>query len=160
MSFTIKTFTQLDSHLLYRILQLRAAVFIVEQTCYYQDIDGLDLHPETRHLLWQQEAQQEEQQASEIGAYARLLAPGVSYPEQASIGRVITSEAQRGTGLGQDLMRLAVAKCREYWPKADIKISAQAHLQRFYEGHGFKVVSEPYLEDGIPHVAMLNAHVQ
>ena len=86
-------------------------------------------------------------------AYARLLPPGVRY-ESCSIGRVVTSTDVRKHGHGRELMRNALAGCRERWPQHDITISAQHYLENFYTGLGFKTESEPYLEDNIPHVRM------
>ena len=141
------TFQQLTTIELYRLLQLRVEVFVVEQSCYYQELDGKDCEERTRHLLGYRE--------QELVAYARLLAPGVSYPEFASIGRVIVAPQARGSRLGNQLMERAIAVCETCWPQQPIKISAQQHLQSFYQRHQFKTVSEPYLEDDIPHVAML-----
>jgi len=147
MHSEIKTFAQLSTAQLHDIYQLRMAVFVVEQTCYYQDVDGLDKEPQTRHLMFWQE--------HDLAAYARILAPGTSYSGYASIGRIANAQAFRGQGLGHTLVAEAVKACQSFWPDADIKISAQAHLQDFYGQHGFNTVSDEYLEDGIPHVAMV-----
>lgn len=141
------TFEQLTTTELYLLLQLRVEVFVVEQSCFYQDLDGKDREAQTLHLL--------AYLGSELVAYARLLAPGVSYVDFASIGRVIVAPQARGHQLGNRLMARAVAACEKYWPQRAIKISAQQHLQSFYRRHQFNTVSEPYLEDDIPHVAML-----
>lgn len=147
MQSVIKIFADLSTRELHDIYQLRAAVFVVEQTCYYQDIDGLDLHPETRHLMvWEQGV---------LAAYTRILAPGTSYPEQASIGRIANAQSHRGMGLGHTIVADSIVAALEYWPSASIKISAQAHLQDFYGQHQFVTVSDEYLEDDIPHVAMV-----
>lgn len=147
MLSVIKTFAELSTRELHDIYQLRAAVFVVEQTCYYQDVDGLDLHSETRHLMvWDQDV---------LAGYTRILAPRTSYPDYASIGRIANAESHRGLGLGHSLVAESIVATLEYWPASSIKISAQAHLQNFYGKHQFVTVSEEYLEDGIPHVAMV-----
>jgi len=136
----ISSFDALTLPTAYSILALRAEVFVVEQDCPYQDLDGKDadcLH------LWYQEGE-------DILAYARLLPPGLSYPE-AGIGRVVTSPAHRRTGLGKVLMAESIARTRAAWPNQDIVIMAQSYLVAFYGGFGFVVEREEFLEDGIPH---------
>jgi ElaA protein len=139
-------FSELSSLQLYDVLQLRAAIFVVEQDCPYQDIDGLDLHPETRHLLHYSES-------GELLAYLRILAAGVSYPDVA-IGRVVTAASARGQGLGHQLLDRGITAAKLAWPAQDLYLSAQAHLQHYYQGYGFVAVTAEYLEDGIPHVGM------
>lgn len=131
---------------LYRILDLRIEVFVVEQTCPYRETDGLDAS--ALHLLG-------EDPAGRLLAYARLLAPGLAYP-QAAIGRVVTSPSARGAGRGRELMARAIAEVGERWP-GPIQIGAQRYLERFYGELGFAPIGEPYLEDGIPHIHMLRA---
>ena len=147
MRWQAKTFVELSTDELYELLQLRMAVFVVEQTCYYQDIDDKDRHPDTRHLLGWQDGQ--------LCAYLRVLSPGLSYPGMASIGRVATAQTVRGQGLGQPLMEHGMQLCRRHWPDAAVKISAQSHLQHYYRRFGFRATGEPYLEDDIPHIAMV-----
>ncbi|WP_285763015.1 GNAT family N-acetyltransferase [Biformimicrobium ophioploci] len=138
------TFPELSNQQLYRILAARSAVFVVEQLCAYQDIDGKDEN--AMHLIgWGPDG--------EVLAYARLLAPGASY-EGASFGRVLTSDVARGCGLGRALIERAIAACREYYPTSAIEIGAQCYLERFYREFGFVACSEPYDEDGIPHLDM------
>jgi ElaA protein len=136
---------ELSTPALYAILRLRCEVFVVEQNCPYQDIDGLDLEGDTHHL-----------QAHENGqllAYLRLLAPeGPGAP--AAIGRVITAPAGRGRGLGHQLMEQALQACERLWPGQPLYLSAQAHLQGYYGRYGFTAQGETYLEDGIPHIDM------
>lgn len=130
---------------LYLILKLRSEVFVVEQNCVYLDADGKDM--QAYHLCgWLNN--------EVLVAYARLLAPGVSYSE-ASIGRVVTSPAHRKDGYGRILMQKAIDHTMELFNISSIKIGAQQYLTRFYNDAGFTVTSEPYLEDGIPHVEML-----
>jgi ElaA protein len=131
-----------EIHDLYR---LRAAVFVVEQACAFQDLDGADL--ESWHLLGYQSA-------GALLAYARLVPPGVKYDEP-SIGRIITAQSVRGTGLGRALVREALARAGQLWPGRAIRIGAQQRLERFYQEFGFVTASAPYDEDGIPHVEML-----
>ncbi|MGD9958433.1 GNAT family N-acetyltransferase [Nocardioides sp.] len=130
---------------LHALLRLRNQVFVVEQQCAYQDIDGLDLAPTTRHLGAEHDGT--------LVAYARLLAPA---PEAVRIGRVIVSSSVRGQRLGRQLMTRALLSCAQHWPGAPITLSAQAHLTDFYAGHDFVAVGEPYDEDGIPHVDMVH----
>lgn len=129
----------------YAALQLRAEVFVVEQQCAYADVDGRDLAVGVRHLLaWRDAA---------LVACARLLPPGLAF-DSAAIGRVAVAFSARGQGLAHTLMSRAIEQCELAWSGADIMLGAQAHLQRFYAAHGFVPCSEPYLEDGIPHVDM------
>ncbi|VVD93353.1 GNAT family N-acetyltransferase [Pandoraea anhela] len=144
MEWMCKSFDELGSALLYRILAARNAVFVVEQQCPYQDIDGRD--PRSLHLV--------AQDAQQIAAYLRLLPPGLAY-EEASIGRVITASSHRGTGLGRELLARAVAIADAQWPTAALRIGAQAHLEAFYGAFGFVKASEPYDEDGILHIEMV-----
>jgi len=129
---------------LYAVLAARVAVFVVEQDCPYQDLDGLD---ETGlHLVaWRGPAA--------VAAYARILPPGTRF-DQPSIGRVLTSCAVRRSGLGRELMRRAIADTAAHFPDRAIRLSAQCYLERFYRALGFTVVSAPYEEDGIAHVEM------
>ncbi|MFV7768746.1 GNAT family N-acetyltransferase [Shewanella marisflavi] len=140
-------FAELTLERLYELLRLRVDVFVVEQACAYPELDGKDTLPETRHLLGLDAEGQ-------IIAYARVLAPGVSYP-QASIGRVIVAESARGGGVAKLLMQQAIAIAKQAWPGRGIQIGAQEHLRQFYQDLGFRSVSEVYLEDGIPHLDML-----
>lgn len=147
MNFNIKSFAQLSAAELHECYQLRVAIFVVEQTCCYQEVDDLDKHPETRHvMLWDGDV---------LAAYARTMAPGTSYNDYVSIGRIALTQKYRGKGLGHELVAESIRVCQQHWPGSDIKISAQAHLQDFYRKHGFITVSQEYLEDGIPHIAML-----
>jgi ElaA protein len=129
---------------LYEVLRLRSEVFVVEQQCLYQDIDGAD--SKAMHLLGVQ--------GHELTAYARCFEAGAKFPE-ASIGRVLIRQCARGTGLGHALMEQAVAAIYQVWGPQAIRIGAQAHLQEFYARHGFQDVGKPYLEDGLAHLEML-----
>ena len=127
----------------YAVMAARSAVFVVEQDCVYQDLDGWD--QSARHLVaWH---------GADVAAYLRAFAPGIKGPD-ASLGRIITTMPFRGLGLGRELVARGLAELDEHHGRPPVLISAQAHLDRFYGQLGFAVISEPYLEDGIPHVAM------
>jgi ElaA protein len=139
-------FTDLTVLELERIYTARQQVFVIEQNCVYIDADGRDSL--SHHLVaWSGEPQLPL-------AYARLVAPGVAYAEP-SIGRVITSQAARGLGLGRELVRRVIEHAQVVYPGQGLRISAQSQLEPFYAEFGFVVVGEPYLEDAIPHTEML-----
>ena len=140
----------LDTRTLYEVLALRSEVFVVEQACAYQDVDGLDLVDGTVHVIGHVIGGAK---GSSIPAYARILAPGEARPTP-RIGRVIVAVTSRGRRLARPLMRRALACCEERWPGQAVELGAQQHLTRFYASLGFQAVSEPYDEDGIPHVWM------
>lgn len=144
MKFEFKHFSELTTDELYDILQLRAEIFAVEQDCVYNDLDGLDKHAVHQFI----------RKKGEIVAYSRLLQPGTRFPDY-SIGRVVVKQSERGTGLGIEMMNEALTFIIKEWKAEKIKISAQKYLRKFYENLGFKVVSNEYLEDGIPHFGML-----
>lgn len=139
-----KKFTDLSTEELYDILHLRAEIFVVEQNCVYNDLDGFD------KLAIHQVIKKD----GEIIAYARLLQPGSRFHDF-SIGRVVVKQSERGKGLGIELMQAAKNYIMTEFGATQIKISAQSYLQRFYENLGFEIVTEMYLEDGIPHFGML-----
>jgi ElaA protein len=139
-------FDELGVHELQRIHEARQQVFVLEQACVYLDADEID--ERSWHLAAWSDAQREPL------AYARIVQPGVKYAE-ASVGRVITTTAARGTGLGRELVGRAVAQAEAIFPGRGIRISAQAHLAHFYASFGFEPVGAQYLEDGIPHIEML-----
>jgi len=139
-------FDSLGVHELQAIYRARQQVFAIEQQCIYLDVDGTDAA--SFHLAaWGDEM------AMPL-AYARIVQPGIKYAEP-SIGRVLTTQASRGTGLGRELVGRAIEHCRAIYPQEGIRISAQSRLEGFYAGLGFVVQGEPYLEDGIPHTEML-----
>ncbi|MCH1930866.1 GNAT family N-acetyltransferase [Shewanella sp. A25] len=146
MQWQYLTFNQLSANTLYDILKLRVDVFVVEQACAYPELDDKDRHPETIHLLGVSAN-------GELQAYARILPPGLSYPE-ASIGRVVVAPNARGKGLATPLMQGAIEAALNIWPSAGIQIGAQDYLKTFYQSLGFVACSEMYLEDGIPHLDM------
>jgi len=139
-----KPFNELSPHELYKILQLRNAVFVVEQNCVFQDADDKD--EGSLHFMGFS--------GRELAAYTRLAPPGYIY-EEASIGRVVTSSRYRSKGLGRELMRGSIEVCRAVFGNGPIKIGAQYYLVQFYASLGFTITGEKYLEDGIEHVHML-----
>jgi len=142
-------FDELSTRELYDVLKLRQAVFVVEQNCAYQDADDVDQF--AWHLLgWQEPAPP----TRKLVAYLRLVFPGVKYPEP-SIGRVLTAASARRQGLGKQLTREALIQAASEYAGQSLRISAQQHLADFYKEFCFSIVSEPYDEDGIPHVEML-----
>lgn len=147
MDWTLKGFDALSLHELYDLLVLRSRVFVVEQTCPFLDLDGLDKRGDVLHLLGRQDG--------ELVAYARLLAPDVVKPGHAVIGRVVTAPEARGGGLGHQLMQAAGAECERRWPQTPIYLGAQAQLQGFYGRHGYRPEGEAYLEDDILHIGMV-----
>jgi ElaA protein len=146
LHWTAQPLPALGGTTVYALLQLRAAVFVVEQACPYLDPDGRDLQPGVLQLTgWDR--------GGALLAAARLLPPGVAFPEP-SIGRVVVAPAARGRGLAHALMRRALALCAEQWPGSPVVLGAQQYLTAFYASHGFVVESDVYIEDGIPHVHM------
>ncbi len=146
--FTWKRFEELSTLELYRILAAREAIFVVEQSCPYQDADGLDVN--SWHLSVSVNG--------ELAAYARLVEPGLKFAEP-SIGRVITLADFRGKKIGHALMSEAIAFTEKTFPEQGIRIGAQAHLQKFYGSLGFEPASEVYDEDGIAHIDMVKPAV-
>ena len=147
MQWQLKEFYELSLDELYEILRMRSEVFVVEQTCAYQDNDNKD--QASLHLMCRSEETQN------VIAYARLLPPGISYAGFTSIGRVVTASSHRGLGLGREVMRRSLEELATRYTNVPVRIGAQLYLQKFYEGFGFVVSGgEPYLEDGIYHIEM------
>ena len=144
LDWKLTTFDALTAPELYAMLQLRTEVFVVEQNCVFQDMDGADDH--AMHLLGSAGAQ--------LMAYARLFPAGIKFTE-ASIGRVVTRGSARGAGLGHVLIRQAIAALHRHWGSQPIRIGAQARLKAYYSQHGFADVGAPYIEDGIDHIEMV-----
>lgn len=144
MEITVKTFEELKLHELYELLQLRAEVFVVEQDCVYQDIDGKD--EKALHVLGYEE--------ENLVAYTRIFPPGI-YFKEAAIGRVVVKNSSRKNKFGHEIMRASIKAIEETFHTKSIKLSAQTYLTKFYESHGFEQIGEGYLEDGIPHIAMI-----
>ena len=144
MKWICKTFDELSPYELYAIMQLRMAVFVVEQNCAYQDADNKDAH--CHHLMgWLED---------KLVAYTRLVPPKISYAES-SIGRVVSSPSVRRTGIGKILMTKSIEAMKALYPGIPIRIGAQLYLKDFYESFLFRQTSETYIEDGIPHIEML-----
>lgn len=143
MEFIVKKFEELSILELYNVLALRNEIFIVEQHCPYQDLDGKDL--KSRFVLGYDNNQ--------LIAHCRILPPTVSY-EEASIGRVVVKEAYRHQHVGRKMMEFTLNYMTErlYWDK--IRISGQAYLKDFYQLLGFVICSDIYLEDNIEHMEM------
>ncbi|MFI2741689.1 GNAT family N-acetyltransferase [Zhouia sp. PK063] len=139
-----KTFNELTITELYEVLQLRSEVFVVEQDCVYQDIDGKD--QKALHVIGTKNGK--------IVAYTRLFNTGY-YFDEASIGRVVVAKNERKFGYGHDIIKASITAIEKNYKQTVIKISAQQYLIKFYQSHGFKQIGEGYLEDGIPHIAML-----
>ena len=142
--WTFQPFGELSGQDVYEVLQLRAAVFVVEQDCAYLDPDGQDQG--AWHGLCREQGR--------LVAYQRCLPPGEASPRDSALGRIVVDPALRGQDLGRELVRRGIAFNRHTWPDHAILIGAQAHLQQFYGSLGFESCSEEYLEDGIPHVHM------
>lgn len=140
-------FNDLTIRTLYDLMKARVDVFVVEQNCPYPELDGIDTLPDTKHLF----AMDNNQPA----AYARVIAPHASYPDHSSIGRVLVVAEYRKDKLGHTLIKQAIQTALASWPNTPIKIGAQSRLENFYQAHGFKTVSEPYIEDGIEHISMV-----
>ena len=139
-----KTFNDLSPLEMYKILQLRSEVFVVEQNCVFLDMDNKD--EGSLHFAGYIN--------DDIAAYTRLLPPGYIY-EDMSIGRVVTSPKYRSKGLGKELMQRSINECYLHFGKGPVKIGAQYYLLKFYTSLGFKVAGDIYLEDGIEHVYMI-----
>ena len=148
IKWTIKKYKELSLNELYEILQIRLEVFVIEQTCFYQDIDGSD--DKSSHLFGI------DTETNKIVAYSRIVNPGITYKEP-SIGRVITVKSHRKLGLGRVMMIKAIEYSENEYKGQGIRISGQKYLEAFYNNLGFKTVSDVYLEDGIEHVEMLKS---
>ncbi|MDG1685444.1 MAG: GNAT family N-acetyltransferase [Flavobacteriaceae bacterium] len=140
LDWRIYDWSEITTDILYSILALRSEVFVVEQDCVYQDIDGND--QKAKHVLGYDKGL--------LVAHSRLLKPG-DYFNQHSFGRAVVKKSHRGLGLGDELVKRSI---KELGAQTEIKISAQYHLVKLYQNHGFVSVGDTYLEDGIPHIAM------
>ncbi|MBV7269117.1 GNAT family N-acetyltransferase [Winogradskyella luteola] len=141
-----KTFQGLTTKELYDLLQLRSEVFVVEQDCVYQDIDGKD--QKALHVLaYKNEI---------LVGYARIFKPN-DYFKEASIGRVLVKQSERKYKYGYAIMKASIKVIEDYYNVSEIRISAQTYLKRFYNNLEFFEIGEEYLEDGIPHINMLKS---
>ncbi|WP_031426847.1 GNAT family N-acetyltransferase [Flavimarina sp. Hel_I_48] len=143
LTYTIKTYTELNKDELYAILRLRAEVFVVEQDCPYQDVDNKD--QKAVHILGYKN--------ESLVAYTRIFKPG-GYFENASIGRVVVAKKERQYGYGKELMQQSINEVIKLYGNLIIEISAQEYLRKFYNELGFVQQGEGYLEDNIPHIRM------
>lgn len=150
-SIVIKHFSELTPTQLYDLLELRQEVFVVEQKCIYMDCDGLNDREGSHILIYDDNI---------LAAYARLLPTGLSYKNEASIGRIITKITHRGTGLGKVLMDNAMEYIYDHFNTKEIRISAQCYAIAFYQKCGFEPIGEEYMEDDIPHTNMITSEVQ
>lgn len=141
VKFDVKKFNEIDIKTLHNIFLIRAEVFIVEQQCAYQDIDGKDTN--SIHIIGKKK--------EEIIAYSRIMNLNNDF---CSIGRVLVKKDLRKKGLGIKLMKKSIEEATKLYNKKKIKISAQEYLENFYEELGFKHTGKSYLEDGIPHIEM------
>lgn len=146
IQITVKSYQDLSPEELYALLQLRSEVFVVEQDCVYQDIDGKD--QKAFHVLGFKNGN--------LIAYSRVFAPG-DYFKEASIGRVVVKASERKHQYGYDIMKASIKAIEKQFKETTIKVSAQTYLKRFYNTLGFFEIGEEYLEDGIPHVAMIKS---
>ena len=144
LKIKVKIFQELITQELYDLLQLRSEVFVVEQDCVYQDIDGKD--QKSLHVLGYKN--------EKLVAYTRVFKPG-DYFKEASIGRVVVKASERQHQYGYEIMKASVEAIKTHYNETTIKISAQTYLKRFYNTLEFFEVGEEYLEDGIPHIGML-----
>ncbi len=141
VNFEVKKFNEIDNKTLHNIFLIRSEVFIVEQNCAYQDIDGKDI--KSIHIIGKIKDQ--------IIAYSRIMNLNNNF---CSIGRVLVQKDSRKKGLGTRLMKKTIAEATKGFKKKKIRISAQKYLKGFYTNLGFKYTGKTYLEDGIPHIEM------
>ena len=144
INYSIQEFNDLSNHQLYSVLKLRTDVFVVEQECAYPELDDKD--QEATHVVGVITEKI-------VVAYARILRPKGEQPP--AIGRIVVSPSHRGIGAGHEIMRFCLKYLERTYGSVLSKLSAQSHLTRFYEEHGYKVISDEYPWDGIPHVDML-----
>lgn len=143
VKWQITGFDELSTRQLYAILRLRQVVFAVEQTSIYVDPDGLDL--DAIHICaWENDR---------LMAYERCLPPGLQETES-TLGRIVVAQEARGRDLGRELVRRGISHNRQRWPDSNIRIHAQAYLERFYQELGFVTDGDQYELDGIPHLEM------
>lgn len=144
MEIAIKHYQELTKDEFHDLIQLRIGVFVIEQNCPYQEVDGLD--KDAYHLIVTDK--------DKMVGTLRMLKPGVVYPELA-IGRVMSHEDYRDRKMGHLMMEKAMVFIKEELKLSTVRLSAQSHLTSFYEKYGFNSTGKEYLEDGIPHTEML-----
>lgn len=141
MEWSIKHFDELTTLELFEIYKLRCEVFVVEQTCIYQDIDDFD--KVSYHIILKDE--------NDIVAYCRVLPPKCTF-EEASIGRVICT--RRRQGYGTQVVKKGMDVAKEKFGVNKITLEAQVYASNLYKKLGFVQTSDEFLEDGIPHIQM------
>lgn len=146
ITWHFKKFEDLSTTELYQIIQLRIAVFVIEQNAPYQDCDAKDF--DSLHIYGTID--------DKVVAYARGIPAGYTYPEPC-LGRVVTAPEARGKGYGAQVVYLMLEAMKTHFKTSQCRISAQLYLKKFYEGYGFARVSDVYLEDGLPHIEMVRA---
>ena len=144
INWVCKHFRELTTEELYQVLRLRSEVFVVEQNCVFLDMDNKDFA--CHHLMgWS---------GDRLVGYSRIVPPGISYVESA-IGRIVSSPAARGSGVGRELLTQSIRTLYQLHGKRDIRIGAQYYLKEFYASYGFVQTGEIYSEDGIDHIEMI-----
>ena len=146
LNWQFKHYNDLLINEFHDIVALRIDVFVVEQNCSYQDLDGKD--KKSYHLICRDGK-------GTMVATARILPPGLAYSD-VSIGRIVTDQSIRNKGAGHELMRKSMQFIKEEFGAVPIVISAQSHLTSFYNQHDFIATGKEYLEDGIPHTEMIH----
>ncbi len=145
INWTIATFENLSLRELHDLIKLRIDVFVVEQTCPYPELDGLDSLSSTLHIHGKVD--------DRLVAYARALAPTAT-SSTAKIGRVVTDSDYRHKGLARQMLGRLITKVEQSWPTAELKLSSQTQVTQLYRSLGFVPISEEYIEDGIAHIDM------
>lgn len=144
LNFIWRDFNSISKDQLYDVLSLRQRVFIIEQKCFYEDLDYFD--EDAHHLLLYKD--------KDLIGYSRVFPPGIKY-DSASIGRIVTDIKSRGEGIGKSITLESIEFIKNKFPKFNISISAQFRLVNFYEDLGFQIEGSVYLEDGIDHIKMV-----
>ena len=148
LRFIFSSFDNLTSRQLEAVFNLRQRVFIIEQQCLYEDIDGFDNDAE--HLLAYEK--------DTLAGYLRILKPGIKFKNAASIGRIVVDYPFRGTHVGKELITKGIKITKEKYPGIILKIEAQAALTIYYQQFNFQPIGETYLVDGISHLMMILKH--
>lgn len=143
LKLEIKSFSALGLQELYDLLKLRQDVFIIEQESIYTDLDELD--QQSQHVLLKD--------GQQLLGVARIVPKGVKY-DVVSVGRIATAASHRGQGLGKKIINAALEYCDNKIKTKTVKISAQLHLEVYYQGFGFETISEPYDDGGVLHIDM------
>lgn len=144
MDLILTEFHHLTLKQLHDLMLLRQQVFIIEQNCFYEDIDGADEKAE--HLLIYEN--------DELAGYLRIFAPGIKYTE-ACIGRIVVKPTFRGSSIGSRLIGTGIEHIKKKYPNHNIRIEAQSALLKYYQAYGFEPEGEVYPLDGIDHIEMV-----